>query len=104
MYIIQTNTMMQVSNPDFQSRMFKIKTQTWDEFKDYILSTEPFTAKLVNGTMDGLTKPENIKSCEVLINDDFHLEVMIDNGAFVYSSKYYLVTDEQFTNLLMNYK
>ena len=75
-YIIQTNVSLDENgvSQDFQSRMFGYG-ESWDEFKKYLLSNEPDTEKLVRGTMIGTIKPSNSKIEEILINDDFHLEV-----------------------------
>lgn len=101
MYIIQTNTSIVNDKPmDFQSLMYKINKQTWEEFKEYIISNEDYTEKIINGTMIGSTKPLGYKTESVVIDDNFHLEViMVKNGIKV-NSKYYLVTDEQFKNLI----
>lgn len=103
MYIIQTNTSYNDKDEpvDFQSVMYKITKQNWEEFKDYILSEEEFTEKIIRGTMIGNTKPKFYKLLNVLINDDFHLEIIIsryDNSKM--NIKYYKVTDEQFSMLL----
>ncbi|NFH01342.1 hypothetical protein FC831_13825 [Clostridium botulinum] len=88
MFIIQTNR----NSQDFQSYMYEIKKQTWEEFKEYILSNEDFTSKIVNFTYDnfdvhiGKTKKENINSCR--IDDDFHLRVIFNDGGV---SEYMLV-------------
>ncbi|WP_252225210.1 MULTISPECIES: hypothetical protein [unclassified Clostridium] len=88
MFIIQTNR----TNKDFQSYMYEIKKQTWEEFKEYILSNEDFTSKIVNFKYDNLdihvgnTKKENINLCR--INDDFHLQVIFNDGSI---SEYMLV-------------
>lgn len=88
MFIIQTNRNYQ----DFQSYMYEIKNQTWDEFKEYILNKEDFTAKIVNSIYDnfefhmGKVKKENINSCR--INDEFHLRVIFNDGSI---SEYMLV-------------
>lgn len=99
MYIIQTNTLVDDKGieRDFQSMMYQIKEQTWGEFKEYILSNEDFTMKLIKGTMMGTTKPSQSKVTRVLINDDFHLRVVFDNNI---ESKYYMVEDESFNRLL----
>lgn len=106
MYIIQTNTSYNdKSIPiDFQSMMYEITKETWEEFKEYILSDEEYTDKIIKGTMWGSTKPRNCKILDVLINDDHHLEVIISKHLneeldFVYNSKFYMVTDEQFNVL-----
>jgi hypothetical protein len=103
-YIIQTNTStIGDQSIDFQSMMYKITKQNWEEFKEYILSNEAFTEKIVHGTMMGNTKPKNFNVLEVLIQDDFHLEILAtygrDNDMKV-NVKYYKVTKEQFNNLL----
>jgi len=53
--------------------------------------------------MLGYTKPHNCIIEEVLINDDIHLEVRLNYGEDNHiktTSKYYMVTEEQFNNLL----
>lgn len=104
MYIIQTNTSLDKNNHpvDFQSMMYKVyRQQTWSEFKNYIISNKPSISTTVIGTMLGANKPDNSKCIEVLINDDVHLEVIFqNNNNLKFSSKYVLVTDEQFQNLL----
>jgi hypothetical protein len=104
MYIIQTNTSIIGDKAiDFQSYMYKISKQTWDEFKEYILSKEDFTEKIVYGTMTGSTKPRNFNVLDVLVEDDFHLEIIANYGRendMKVNSKYYKVTEEQFSNLI----
>ena len=97
MYIIQTNTSINGNGVeiDFQSMMYKIPNKTWNEFKEYILSDEYETIRII-GTMVGSLKPRLMKVVGVLINDDFHLRVKFNNYK---ESKYYLVTDENFANL-----
>lgn len=102
MYIIQTNTSIdnEGNYVDFQSMMYKITKQNWNEFKECILSEESHTEKFIQGTMVGYTKPRVFKILKVMINDDFHLEVLIsryDNSTI--NIKYYMVTDEQFRKL-----
>lgn len=100
-YVIQTNTHVNNGQSgDFQNWMYKITKQTWDEFKDYIISDEKFTDKITKGTMTGYTKPRDCVIEEVLINDDFHLEVIIQYGMNKVSSRYYMVTEENFKGLL----
>ena len=98
MYIIQTNTLVDDKGieRDFQSRVYQIKEQTWDEFRDYILSNEGFVMKLVNGTMAGAIKPRQSRVTSVLINDERHLRVTFNSS---YDAKFYMVTDEEFANL-----
>lgn len=80
--------------------MYQINKQTWEEFKEYILSNEDFTEKIVHGTMIGCTKPKYAIAKE-LINDNYHLEViMVKYDCTKINVKYYKVTDEQFVNLL----
>lgn len=104
-YVIQTNTSLNGKNEpiDFQSCMYKITKQTWNEFKDYITSNEKFTYKIIQGTMLGGTKPSNCVVEEILINDNFHLEIILSygrNGELKVNNKYYMVTEESFKNLL----
>jgi hypothetical protein len=102
-YIIQTNTSLDENNNprDFQSLMYQINKQTWEEFKEYIISEGQDTEKLISGTMIGSTKPRNAKILKVLINDEYHLEVIISNYAGMkINSKYFMVTDNQFSNLI----
>lgn len=92
MYIIQTNR----NTVDFQSCMYEIKSQTWEEFKDYILSNEQFTAKVITTTFSDYpakTKRDNIKVIKALINDDFHLEVIFEDNQI---SSYMKVDNEFF--------
>jgi hypothetical protein len=99
MYIIQTNR----NDVDFQSYMYQIKKQSWEEFKEYILSNEDFTGKIVEGTMEKpiITKPSSCKISELNINDDKHLKVLIGlNNGDQMISEYYLVEDDKFKNLL----
>lgn len=90
MYIIQTNR----TKTDFQSYMYEIKNQTWEEFKDYIISNEDFTYKIINTIYDNfeehicITKRNNIKIDKIIINDDKHLCVMFEDYAI---SEYMLV-------------
>lgn len=108
MLIIQTNISL---NPnakqpiDFQSRMYYIKKQTWDEFKEYIKSNEPFTSKLVSGTMYGMTKPEGCTIENIIVDDEFHLEVVMTYGKDIYcNAKYYKVEDKDFERLKTEYE
>jgi hypothetical protein len=98
MYIIQTNTTHNDDGieMDFQSYMYQIKKQTWEEFKDYIVSTEDFTEKILQGTMRGLVKTKYKKPYKVIVNDEFHLRVRFTDNT---ESRYYLVEDEQFEYL-----
>lgn len=72
--------------------MYEIKEQTWDEFKQYVLSNEDFTAKIVNSIYDnfeihsGKIKKSNINICR--INDDKHLQVIFNDKSI---SEYMLV-------------
>lgn len=104
-YIIQTNTSLDGNNKpqDFQSLMYKIRKQTWEEFKEYILSDDDFTEKLIRGTMVGYTKPQNCIIEDILINDDFHLEVNISHGSDNHMKtnvKFYKILENNFKNLL----
>ena len=78
MFIIQTNR----NNIDFQSYMYEIKKQNWEEFKEYIVSSEDFTSKIVNSTLSN--KPSRTKTdkkvIRVNINDDHHLEVVFEDN------------------------
>lgn len=94
MYVIQTNRNI----IDFQSCMYEIKNQTWEQFKDYILSNEQFTSKVLTTTLSDYpakTKRDNIKVKKALINDDFHLEVMFEDNQI---SSYMKVNNEFFKN------
>lgn len=103
MIIIQTNCIIiNGIEVDFQSRILEIKNQNWEEFKDYIISNEPFTCKLVNSTMYGTTKPTNCIIEKLIINDEFHLEVELTNRNHKTRSKYYLVDDENFNRFVSN--
>lgn len=88
MFIIQTNRTI----TDFQSYMYEIKNQTWEEFKEYIISNEDFTSKIVNLIYDnfeshvGRTKSKN--ATKVNINDEKHLQVEFANKII---SEYMLV-------------
>jgi hypothetical protein len=103
-YVIQTNTSINNGSPvDFQSYMYKITNQTWEEFKQYIMSNEDFTEKIIKGTMMGSTKPSNCIVEKVLINDEIHLEVIKTHGKDNHmksNSKYYLVEENRFKNLV----
>lgn len=104
-YIIQTNINLDNNSKpqDFQSFIYRITKQTWEQFKDYIISNEKFTTKLIRGTIQGYTKPRNCIIEEILINDDFHLEVRLsygENNHIKANSKYYMITEKQFSNLL----
>ncbi|BAO04723.1 uncharacterized protein CBO05P1_004 [Clostridium botulinum B str. Osaka05] len=103
-YVIQTNiSLNNYKKPqDFQSLMYKISNQTWEEFKEYILSDEDFTEKLIKGTMIGYTKPKNCIIEDILINDDFHLEVNISyrSDNHMTNVKFYKVSEDDFKNLL----
>jgi hypothetical protein len=97
MYIIQTNISMNNAGVevDFQSMMYKMPNETWEEFKKYILSDEYEIVNLI-GTMVGSPKAKQRRVIEILINDDFHLEVEFDRNI---KSKYYLVEDKAFNIL-----
>lgn len=102
MYIIQTNILIDDKGieRDFQSMMYQIKEQTWDEFKDYILSDGDYTMKIIYGTMTGLPKPRQSKVTSILINDEKHLSVILNLfNSKSYEAKFYMVTDEQFNDL-----
>ena len=101
MYIIQTNTSINNAgiDMDFQSMMYKMPNKTWEEFKEYILSDEYEIVSLV-GTMVGSLKTRQRKVIDILISDDFHLEVEFDNNM---KSKYYLVEDRAFNVLKNNF-
>ena len=97
MYIIQSN----INKEDFQSYMYPIKEQTWEEFKEYILSNEDFTDKIINGTMTGSIKPKDCKIEVSNINDEHHLRVnMTRKDGTIQISEYYMVTDDKFQNLI----
>jgi hypothetical protein len=101
-HIIQTN----ISKiGDFQSMIYKIAEQTWDEFKDYILSTESFTDKIVYSTMGiATTKPKNIKEVEEIINDDFHLKVYFKRDINSCYVNYFKVENDNFDKFLKESK
>lgn len=104
MIIIQTNcNIINGIEVDFQSRILEIKNQNWEEFKDYIISNEPFTCKIVNSTMYGTAKPTNCIIEKLIINDEFHLEVELTNRNHKTRSKYYLVDDENFNRFVSNW-
>lgn len=99
MFIIQTNTSLNSGYQpvDFQSLVYQIKNQTWEEFKDYILSEEAYTDKIIHGTMQGITKPRNMEIKEILINTEHHLEVVMEYGqGLLTNSKYYMVKEDNF--------
>lgn len=105
MIIIQTNcSIVNGVEMDFQSRILEVKNQNWEEFKDCIISSEPFTCKLVNSTMYGTTKPTNCIIDKIIINDEFHLEIELINENHRTRSKYYLVRDEDFDRFIKNIK
>jgi hypothetical protein len=102
MYIIQTNTnFVNDKLGDFQSLMYGIDKLTWDEFKEYILSSETINVNLLRGTMKGSIKATNWKVEEILINDDIHLEIIAVYGKYNFrvNVKYYMVTNEAFKGL-----
>ena len=106
MYIIQTNTSIGNGKPvDFQSLMYQTN-KTWDEFKEYILNDNAEIEQIQKGTMIGNMKTKDNKVDEILINDDFHLEVIYKNDRlkWVVNAKYYGVADEIFTRLINNKK
>lgn len=88
MFIIQTNRTI----TDFQSYMYEIKNQTWEEFKEYIISNEDFTDKIVNSIYDnfeihvGKTKSSYVT--KINISDEKHLQVEFANKII---SEYMLV-------------
>lgn len=97
MYIIQSN----INNQDFQSHMCKVTDLTWEEFKEYILNNDDYIERELIGTMKGIQKPKNCKIKVADINDDYHLRVSITRGdGMIYTCEYYLVTDENFQNLI----
>ena len=97
MYIIQSN----INKEDFQSIMYKVTDLTWEEFKEYILNNDDSTKREFIGTMEGIHKPKNCKIKVADINDEHHLRVSITRGSgIIYTSEYYLVTDENFQNLI----
>jgi hypothetical protein len=86
---------------DFQSLIFRVTKLTWEEFKDYILNDKSDNTNMLRSTMDGKIKPTNVKIEKVLINDDIHLEIITIHGKYNFKTnvKYYMVTDEAFSNL-----
>lgn len=95
MYVIQSN----INHKDFQSLMYKVSDLTWEEFKEYILSENH--DKTFIGTMAGATKLKNSKYVSLDINDEHHLRVKITRpDGFNHITEYYLVTDENFQNLI----
>lgn len=88
MFIIQTNRTI----TDFQSYVYEVKNQTWEEFKEYIISNEDFTSKIVNLIYDnfenhvGKTKSSYVT--KVNISDEKHLQVEFANKII---SEYMLV-------------
>ena len=95
MYVIQSN----ISRQDFQSMMFKVEDLTWEEFKQYILSDN--YDKKFSGTMKGKIKLKDCKYEMLEINDEYHFRIKItrENGDS-YISELYLVTDDNFKNLI----
>lgn len=97
MFIIQTNRTI----TDFQSYMYEIKEQTWEEFKEYIISNEDFTSKIVNLIYDnfevhtGRTKSKNVT--RVNISDEKHLQVEFANETI---SEYMLVNKIEGSKLI----
>lgn len=98
-YIIQTNTVLDNENQprDFQSVMFKYSS--WEEYKNDLLSEE-IQSSLIIGTMMGNIKPRMAKVEKVIIDDDCHLECIIDNGFVRTNIKAYKVEECNFKNLL----
>jgi hypothetical protein len=85
--------------------VYQIKNQTWVEFKDYILSEEAYTDKIIHGTMQGITKPRNMEIKEILINTEHHLEVVMEYGqGLLANSKYYMVKDDNFKMFIESIK
>lgn len=109
MYIIQTNESLNNSMEvvDFQSISYWSKFQTFDEFKNNIFNAKDEDIEEIRyGTMIGKIKPVNSEIVNVIINDDFHLEVVLkkidgNNKAIFTRSKYYGVKTEE--NFNINY-
>jgi hypothetical protein len=102
MYIIQTNTSYNNENKpiDFQSMMYKVTSIDWNEFKEHILTPEQEVIYFIRSTMMGCKRPK-YAIIQPVVNDDFHLEVnIIRYDSTKQNVKYYMVSDEQFNNLL----
>ena len=97
MYIVQTNILTDNNGVemDFQSIIYTMPKNTWDEFKEYILSDEYELIRIL-GTMKGFIKPRLVKVVDIMKNDDFRLRVKFNNNV---ECKYYLVGDKAFNVL-----
>lgn len=95
--IIQTNTIIcNGKEKDFQSMVFKYSS--WDDYRRDMLD-ENYVGLLIEGTMVGNIKPRFCKVVDVIINDDYHFEVVIDNGYTKINIKSYKV-DEHKVNFI----
>ena len=105
LYVIITNTSI-VNNQyqDFQNLIFKPYQQTWEDFKKFILTENNLPNddenKINKGTMIGNVKRKDWKITEILINDGHHLEIIVSSYHRTTNVKYYMITEEQFSNLL----
>jgi hypothetical protein len=97
MYVIQSN----INHQDFQSMMYKVTDLTWEEYKEYMLSNN--YGKEIIGTMQCKLKLKDCTYETLDINDDYHLRLKITRpDGFSYVSECYLVTDDNFQNLINN--
>ena len=103
-HIIQTNTGIddKGNSMDFQSYMFQY--ESWDRYK-FIMTSDRDTNRRINGTMCGRLKNDKYIIKDIKINDDFHLEVLMHNENFNFDTnvKAYLVTEDSFKHLLIDY-
>ena len=93
-YIVQTNTSLDdLEKPrDFQSVVFPY--QSWDKYKKDLLE-EDAVHEIIHGTMIGNIKGRCCKVERVMINDDYHIEIVVDNGYVKTNIKAYKVEKDR---------
>ena len=89
-YVIQTNTIFNNGIPgDFQSMVFAWDRH-WEDYKHALLHKES-DGKIITGTMYGSIKPRGSKIEKIIINDDHHVECILNNGVVTINVKAYKV-------------
>lgn len=93
-YIVQTNTSLDDlgNTRDFQSIVFPY--QSWDKYKKDLLE-ENAVHEIIHGTMIGCIKGRYCKIERVIINDDYHIEIIVDNGYVKTNIKAYKVEKDK---------
>ena len=93
-YVIQTNTSLDnLDNPkDFQSVVFPY--QSWGKYKKDLLE-ENAIHEIIHGTMMGNIKARCCKIQKVIIDDDHHIEIIVDNGYVKTNIKAYKVEKDR---------